>query len=60
MHNTEFPLKWKWFTYPKVPVNVKVFEPLDYQFFLEHRKEFPKITREMVQNQLDEFRKESC
>ena len=60
MHNTEYPLKWKWFTYPKVRVNVKFFEPLDYQFYLDNRKQFAEITRDMVQNQLDEFRKESC
>lgn len=59
MHNTEYPLKWKWITYPRVPVNVKFFEPLPYEFYLENRKKFAEITRDMVQEQLEAFRKES-
>lgn len=59
MHNTEYPLKWKWITYPKVKVNVKFFEPLSFEYFMENRKQFPELTRNMVQSQLDEFRKES-
>ena len=57
MHNTEYPLKWKWITYPKVKVNVKFFEPLGYDYFMSNRKHFAELTRDMVQNQLDEFRK---
>ena len=59
MHNTEYPLKWKWITYPKVKVNVKFFEALSFEYFMENRKQFPELTRNMVQSQLDEFRKES-
>ena len=57
MHNTEYPLKWKWITYPKVKVNVKFFEPLGYDYFISNRKNFAELTRDMVQNQLEEFRK---
>ena len=59
MHNTEYPLKWKWITYPKVRVNVKFFEPLSFDYFMSNRKNFPELTRGMVQYQLEEFRKES-
>ena len=40
MHNTEYPLKWKWITYPKVRVNVKFFEPLSFDYFMSNRKNF--------------------
>ena len=60
VHNTEKPLKWKWITYPRDKVNIKVFEPLDYQFFLDNRKHFAEVTHDIIQAQLDEFRKESC
>ena len=59
LHNSEFPLKWKWITYPKVNVNVKFFEPLPFDYFTANRKQFAELTRDMVQKQLDEFRKES-
>lgn len=59
MHNTEFPLKWKWITYPKVQVNVKFFEPLNYDYYLVNRKHFAELTHDLVQNQLDEFKKET-
>ena len=58
MHNTQLPLKFRWITYPKEYVNIKFFEPLSYEFYLKNRKQFNEITRDMIQNQLELFRKE--
>lgn len=57
-HNTKKPLSFRWFTYPKEYVNIKYFEPLPYEFFLQHRKDFAVVTRQMISDQLDEFKKE--
>lgn len=56
MHNTKKPLAFHWFIYPKVPINIKIFEPLSYEYFLENRKEFPIITHDIIQEQLDKFK----
>lgn len=56
-HDSHKPLKWRWISYPKEVVNIKFFEPLSYQFYLENKKQFPVITRDMIQSQLEEFRK---
>lgn len=58
MHHTHFPLKFRLLTYPKEYVNIMFFEPLTYDFYLENKKEFNHITRNMIQNQLEVFRKE--
>ncbi len=57
IHNTKNPLKFRWIAYKKENVNIKFFEPLPYSYYLENRKEFCVITRDLVQQQLDEFRK---
>ena len=57
MYNTEKPLSWRWITYPREKVNVKIFEPLSYDFYLQNRKHFTEVTRDMVQEQLEVFRK---
>ena len=58
MHHSEKPLKWRWVSYPKENVNIKFFDPLPYSFYLENRKSFNELTRNMIQSQLEEFRKE--
>ena len=57
MHNTTNPLKWRWITYPRERVNLRFFEPLPYSFFLENRKEYTNLTREMIVKQYEEFKK---
>ena len=57
IHNTKNPLKFRWFKYKKEKVDYKFFEPLPYSYYLENRKEFCVLTRDLVQQQLDEFRK---
>ena len=58
MHNTTNPLRWRWFTYPKERVNIKVFEPLPYSYYLENRKEFSVLTHDMIADQLEIFKSE--
>ena len=57
IHNTQKPLKFRFFTYPKENVNIKFFEPLPYSHYLENRKEYCVVTHDLVQQQLDEFKK---
>ena len=58
VHNTPAPLKFRWFTYPKEYVNIKVFEPLSYSYFLENKKDFTTITQKMVSDQFEKFKSE--
>ena len=58
MHDTTKPLKWRWISYPKERVSLKFFEPLPYSFFLENRKEYTNLTRNMIVKQYEEFKKE--
>lgn len=58
VHGTTKPLSFRWIKYPKEYVNIKFFEPLPYQFYLDNKKEFASITRQMISDQLDEFKKE--
>ncbi len=58
MHNTQKPLSWHFLCYPKERVNIHFFEPLSYDFYLQNKKEFNNITRNMIQNQIVEYRKE--
>jgi len=59
MYNTTAPLSWKWITYPKEPVYIKFFEPLPYSFYLENRHTFNEVTHDMIQNRLDQYKKEN-
>ncbi len=56
MHNTQKPLSWHFITYPKEHVNIRFFEPLTYDFYLQHKKEFNEVTRNMIQNQIEIYR----
>ena len=58
VHGTRKPLKFRWFTYPKEYVNIKFFEPLPYQYFLDNRKEFNALTRNIIAEQLEKFKTE--
>ena len=57
IHNSQKPLNFRMFTYPKEIVNIKFFEPLSYDFYLQNRKEYGLVTHDMIQSQLDEFKK---
>ena len=57
-HNSSKPLSFRWITYPREYVNIKYFEPLPYDFYLQHRKDFAVVTRQLISDQLDEFKKE--
>ena len=58
MYQANYPLKWRWITYPKEKVYIKVFEPLPYSYYLENRKEFNVLTHDMVAGQLEKFKSE--
>ena len=42
--------------YAKEHVNIRFFEPLTYDFYLQHKKEFNEVTRNMIQNQIEIYR----
>lgn len=58
MHHSQLPLKFRWISYPKEHMNLKFFEPLPYDFYLNNRKNFNELTRNIIQEQLELFRKE--
>lgn len=58
VHGTTKPLKFRWFTYPREYIDIKYFEPLPYQYFLDNRKEFNTLTRDIIADQLEAFKKE--
>ena len=58
VHGTQKPLKFRWFTYPKEYVNIKFFEPLPYQYFLDNKKEFINIAHDMIAEQFHKFKAE--
>ena len=57
MYGTTNPLKWRWISYPKEHVYQKFFEPLPYSFFLENRKEYANLTRNIIVEQYEAFKK---
>lgn len=58
-HNSDKPLKWRWISYPVETVNIKFFNPLPYQYYLDNRKQFNTLTRDVIQEQLEQFRKKN-
>lgn len=58
MYDTKNPLKWRWFKYPKENVYLHFFEPLSYNYYLENRKQFNVVTRDLIQNQLEKYKRE--
>lgn len=49
----------KWGKYKPYPVYVKVFEPLSYDYYLEHKNDFIKICQETIAQQVELFLKEN-
>lgn len=58
MYDTKNPLKWRWIKYPKEHVYLHFFKPLSYDYYLENRKDFNNVTRDLIQKQLEKYRKE--
>ena len=57
IHNSKEPLKFRVITYPKEHVNIKFFNPLPYTYYLENRKEFSVLTHDLIQEQVDIYKK---
>lgn len=57
IHNSKEPLKFRVITYPKEYVNIKFFNPLPYTYYLENRKEFSVLTHDLIQEQVDIYKK---
>ncbi len=55
LYNTKKPFAFHFFVYPKIDIYVNVFEPLSYNYFLENRKDFANITRDIIQKQVNAF-----
>ena len=58
IHNTTQTFKFK-AKYKKYPVYVKIFNPMSYQYFLDNKKDFSKISQELISQQVEIFKKES-
>lgn len=57
IHNTTQTFKFK-AKYKKYPVYVKIFNPMSYQYFLDNKKDFSKISQELISQQVEIFKKE--
>ena len=57
IHDSKVPLKFRVITYPKEHVNIKFFKPLPYTYYLENRKEFSILTHDLIQEQIDIYKK---
>jgi len=58
IYNSKAALKFRFFAYPKNIISINIFDPLPYEFYLSHKKEFNEITHKMVSDKLEEFKNE--